>query len=90
MWNSEQANHGMLRESSELEGVGGWSIRVGDCACLLCCYSWVSMGAAGLFSPAVTQLEGRSFLHTPAAPAFFAHTCVWTGAEEGPTNSTPL
>lgn len=89
MGNSEQANHGMLRESSELEGVGGWSIRVGDCACLLCCYSWVSMGAAGLFSPAVTQLEGGSFLHTPAAPAFFAHTCMWTGAE-GPANSTPL
>lgn len=54
MGSSEQANSGRLRESS---GVGDWSTGVGDCACLLCCYSWASMGAAGLFSLAVAQLE---------------------------------
>lgn len=65
-------------------GAPGWEI-VHACCAVTPGHLW----DCWMVFTAVIQLEGGSFLCTPGAPAFFAHTFLWTGAQEGPTNSTP-
>lgn len=73
---SEQAQEVLrVRNSGRLE-----SVRVGDCVCLPCCYSWASVGATGSLSPAGLQLEEGSFLHSLAACQacpLLAPACGW-------------